>query len=102
VLSNSYLPLPALGTLYYGAYKAVRQDHVLTQIHDLLRVVILLTPTHTTAKYDGQIKAELAGAGTPIPQNDIWIAALAKEYQWPLATRDRHFKQVQGLVTLDS
>jgi tRNA(fMet)-specific endonuclease VapC len=101
MLSNLYLPLTALGELYYGAYKAVRHDHVLTQIHDLLRVVILLTPTHTTAKYYGQIKAELAGAGTPIPQNDIWIAALAKKYQLPLATRDRHFKQVRGLVTLD-
>jgi tRNA(fMet)-specific endonuclease VapC len=101
MLSNLYLPLTALGELYYGAYKAVRHDHVLTEIHDLLRVVILLTPTHTTAKYYGQIKAELAGAGTPIPQNDIWIAALAKKYQLPLATRDRHFKQVQGLVTLD-
>lgn len=101
LLSNLYLPLTALGELYYGAYKAVRQDHVLSQIHNLLRVLILLTPTDTTAKYYGQIKAELAGAGTPIPQNDIWIAALAKEYQLPLATRDRHFKRVQGLVTLD-
>ena len=101
VLSNLYLPLTALGELYHGAYKSVRQDHVLTQLHDLLSVVILLTPTDATAKYYGQIKAELAGAGTPIPQNDIWIAALAKEYQLPLATRDRHFKQVQGLITLD-
>ena len=51
VLSNLYLPLTALGELDCGAYKAVRHDHVLTQIHDLLRVVILLTPTGTTAKY---------------------------------------------------
>ena len=101
VLPNLYLPLTALGELDCGAYKAVRHDHVLTQIHDLLRVVILLTPTGTTAKCYGQIKAELAVAGTPIPQNDIWIAALAKEYQLPLATRDQHFKQVQGLIVLD-
>jgi tRNA(fMet)-specific endonuclease VapC len=74
VLSNVYLPLTARGALCYGAYKAIRQDHVLTQIHDLLRVIIPLTPTHTTAKYYGQIKAELAIAGTPIPQNDIWLA----------------------------
>jgi tRNA(fMet)-specific endonuclease VapC len=94
-------PLTALGELYYGAYKAVRHDHVLTQIHDLLSVVILLTPTDATAKYYGQIKAELAIAGTPIPQNDIWTAALAKEYELPLATRDQHFKQVQGLITSD-
>ena len=101
MLSNLYLPLTALGEVYYGAYKAVRHDHVLTQIHDLLRVVILLTPTDTTAKYYGQIKAGFAAAGTPIPQNDIWIAALAKEYQLPLTTRDQHFKQVQGLIVLD-
>jgi len=49
----------------------------------------------------GQIKAELAQAGTPIPDNDIWIAALTREYQLPLVTRDQHFNLVSGMQTLD-
>jgi predicted nucleic acid-binding protein len=54
VLSNVYLPLTALRELYYGAYKAVRQDHVLAQIHDLLRWLFcsrrLIPRRNTTAR----------------------------------------------------
>jgi predicted nucleic acid-binding protein len=38
--------------------------------------------------------------GTPIPTNDIWIAALAMQHGLPLYTRDAHFSSVAGLVTL--
>jgi tRNA(fMet)-specific endonuclease VapC len=53
-----------------------------------------------TVEQYGQIKAEIAEAGTPIPDNDIWIAALAREYELPLVTRDQHFDIVPGLKTL--
>ena len=61
---------------------------------------MVLLPDELTAEVYGQIKAELAQAGTPIPDNDLWIAALAREYQLPLATKDRHFALVPGLSTL--
>jgi predicted nucleic acid-binding protein len=44
---------------------------------------------------------ELAQAGTPIPENDVWIAAHAMEHGLPLATRDEHFHRVAGLIVLD-
>jgi predicted nucleic acid-binding protein len=59
-----------------------------------------LLPTAATADHYGQIRAALAKAGTPIPENDIWIAALAKEFQLPLAARDRHFDLIAGLQVL--
>ena len=92
-----YLPLTALGELYYGAYRSKNPARGLAQIQEFLKAVVVLSPAETTADAYGQIKAALAQAGTPIPQNDIWIAALAKEYQLPLAARDDHFKLVQGL-----
>ncbi|MCE0497756.1 MAG: hypothetical protein LV481_07410 [Methylacidiphilales bacterium] len=49
----------------------------------------------------GRIKAELARAGTPIPENDVWIAAQAIEQGLPLATCDAHFGRINRLVVLD-
>jgi tRNA(fMet)-specific endonuclease VapC len=83
--------------LYYGAYRSKNPSKGLAQIQEFLKAVVVLSPAETTADAYGQIKAALAQAGTPIPQNDIWIAALAKEYQLPLAARDDHFKLVPGL-----
>ncbi len=95
-----YLPLTALGELYYGAYRSKNPPKGLAQIREFLKAVVILHPGETTADNYGQIKAALAQAGTPVPQNDIWIAALATEYQLPLAARDDHFKSVSGLNLL--
>lgn len=95
-----YLPLTALGELYYGAYRSQNAAKSLAQVREFLKAVVVLHPAETTAECYGQIKTALAQAGTPIPQNDIWIAALAKEYQLPLAARDDHFKLVPCLNLL--
>jgi tRNA(fMet)-specific endonuclease VapC len=62
--------------------------------------VIVLSPGLATAEHYGRIRATLSNAGTPIPENDIWIAAIAQENQLPVATRDQHFDQVTGLKVL--
>jgi tRNA(fMet)-specific endonuclease VapC len=46
----------------------------------------------------GRIAQQLRRKGRPIPQNDIWIAATALQYDLTLVTRDEHFKQVEGLA----
>ena len=45
----------------------------------------------------GRIAAALRKAGTPIPTNDIWIAAHVFETGAELITFDRHFDSVRGL-----
>ena len=40
---------------------------------------------------------EKVQAGTPIPENDIWIAALALEHQQQVLSNDRHFDLVPGI-----
>ena len=46
----------------------------------------------------GTIKLQLKQLGRPLPQNDIWIAAIAKQHHLTLATRDKHFQVVAGLL----
>ena len=57
----------------------------------------VLMPDHETARYDGEIAAQLARDGSPIPQNDIWIAAIAIQNDLALVTRDNHFNEIEGL-----
>ena len=53
-----------------------------------------------TALIYGKIKADLRRKGTPIPENDIWIAASAIQHRLKLSTRDKHFLEIAGLKTL--
>jgi tRNA(fMet)-specific endonuclease VapC len=95
-----YIPSPALAELYYGAFKSDRQQQHLEQIQRFLAAADVLNPDQDTALHYGRIAANLARKGTPIPQNDIWIAALSIQCRLPLATRDQHFQHVEGLTAL--
>jgi tRNA(fMet)-specific endonuclease VapC len=95
-----YLPQTVLGELYCGAYLSGNPARTLAEIRNFLTAVVVLSPGVATADHYGQIRAALAKAGTPVPENDIWIAALAREYQLPLAARDSHFDLVSGLQVL--
>jgi predicted nucleic acid-binding protein len=50
----------------------------------------------TTVHY-ATVRSLLKAQGTPIPANDCWIAALAKEHRLPVVSRDMHFDWVQGI-----
>ena len=95
-----FLPQQALGELYYGAYRSARPEKHLAQIEQFLAAVDVLTPDKETSVLYGKIATALSLAGTPIPQNDIWIAALAVQTGLPLATCDSHFDHVSGLRVL--
>ena len=58
---------------------------------------ILQVGEETTAHY-ALIRQELKKAGTPIPANDVWIAALARQHDLPILSRDAHFDEVLGLT----
>ena len=95
-----YLPWVVLGELHCGAMRALRSAAQLALIHDFLQTATLLLPDRSTSECYGQVKAELAGMGRLIPDNDIWIAAMARQFDLPLATRDAHVSHVPGLQTL--
>lgn len=95
-----YLPLVALGELEYGARYSSQVEKHLNAIANLLRETMLVYPDRSTATLYGTIKASLRQKGKPIPDNDIWIAAMARQLDIPLVARDSHFSEVDELVVL--
>jgi predicted nucleic acid-binding protein len=93
------LPIIVLGELYYGIYAGNRQEDNLTNLNRFLSVPRLevINIDEITAKIFGEIATELKRVGRPIQQNDMWIAALCKQYSYVLATNDTGFKNITGL-----
>ena len=95
-----YLPLTALGELYLGIERSEQKIKRRHELDELLSLVNVLHPNLQTAQRYAQMKARLLAAGTPIPDNDIWIAALAQQAELPLAARDEHFDFIEGLEVI--
>ena len=91
------LPAVVLGELYYGAQKSARVDQNTRKIDELAAVCIVLPADQETARRYGIAKNRLKLKGKPIPENDIWIAAVALEHELTLVTRDSHFQEVEDL-----
>ena len=60
--------------------------------------VEVLLPARETAEQYARLFVQLKQAGTPVPDNDLWIAALALQHQLTLITRDKHFERVPQLL----
>ena len=58
--------------------------------------VVLGCDTDTARRY-GEIKAGLRLKGNPLPENDIWIAAIALQHGLTMITRDTHFNEIETL-----
>src|SRR5438105_2202461 len=93
------LPVTVLGELYYGfEYGSKRQENVMKLDRFMTGSRVgLLDITAETARIFGEIAAELARIGKPTQQNDIWIAALCKQYRYVLVTADKAFQNIIGL-----
>ncbi|MBV8199065.1 MAG: type II toxin-antitoxin system VapC family toxin [Acidobacteria bacterium] len=88
-----------LGELYYGAARSARRQDNLERLEEFAATCTVLATDAQTARIYGVIKDELRSRGRPIPDNDLWIAASARQHGLVLVTRDNHFKQVDGLQT---
>jgi tRNA(fMet)-specific endonuclease VapC len=95
-----YLPQPALAELYAGAYGSAHPEKNLAIIQRFLNAVDVILPDEKPPQQYGLISAQLHRNGSPIPQNDIWIAAIAMQTRLPLATFDAHFSRVTDLEIL--
>ena len=47
------------------------------------------------------IRGELKRGGRPIPGNDVWIAALARQHSMPVLSREEHFDYVPHVKRID-
>lgn len=96
-INNINIPAIVLGELYYGANKSNQTSKRTLQIEQLEKTVNIIDVTAKTARFYGIIKDKLRAIGKPIPENDIWIAAIAQEHNLILITRDNHFNYVDGI-----
>lgn len=92
-----FIPSIALGEMYFGAHKSHRVEENLARIEEFAAGNMVLPCDMDTAKRYGEIKNRLKIKGQPIPENDIWIAALAQQYSLILVSNDAHFTLIDNL-----
>ncbi|MEW6200389.1 MAG: type II toxin-antitoxin system VapC family toxin [bacterium] len=92
-----FLPIPVAGELIYGALKSKRVEYNLMQNLSFINKTILVPCDFIVAEQYAKIRVHLYTRGTPIPENDIWIAACCLVKDVPLATRDVHFEKITDL-----
>ena len=93
------VPVTVLGELegaFSAGLRAAENRRVLASFLAEPSVTIVPTTTSVARRY-GRIYAQLRRAGTPIPVNDMWIAAAAIDSSGALLTFDGHFNRVDGL-----
>lgn len=91
------IPSIVMGELYYGAHKSSRVKENIAQLDDFASSTVVLGCDTQVARRYGEVKERLRQKGQPIPENDVWIAAIALQHDVTLITRDVHFSEVEGL-----
>ena len=92
-----FLPSIVLGELYFGAFKSAHPDDNAERIDRVAASTAIFYCDGTTALHYGRIKADLRAKGRPIPENDIWIAAIAQQHGLTVVSRDLHFREIENL-----
>ncbi|WP_439696322.1 type II toxin-antitoxin system VapC family toxin [Mucilaginibacter sp. AW1-7] len=93
-----YISSIVLGELYIGINRVVNKPKHLKQLEAFLKLCTVIDVDATTSRLYGEITAALFKKGKPIPSNDIWIAATAKQHNFTLITRDGHFQEVEDMT----
>jgi tRNA(fMet)-specific endonuclease VapC len=93
-----YVPSLVLGELYFGARASAQKDRNLARIDEFAAANAVLVPDVATAREYGVLKVALRAKDRPIPENDMWIAAIAQQHSLTLITRDAHFQEVECLA----
>lgn len=94
------IPVIVLGEYRYGISRSRHRRHYERWLDEYIPGFRVLEIDEPTTLFYSAVRAELKRAGTPIPANDIWIAALCRRHSMPLISRDRHFDAVSGLIRL--
>lgn len=95
-----HLPLIVLAELLAGFAAGTRTQKNRDELRQFMNSprVHLLNPDEKTAHHYADVYAALRNIGAPIPTNDLWIAALARQHRLPLFSFDAHFAAVPGLA----
>jgi tRNA(fMet)-specific endonuclease VapC len=94
-----WIPLFVLGEIKAGFLGVTQQNRNAILLKEFLNrtTVGILNPTRETAEQYARLFVQLKRAGTPVPDNDLWIAAIVLEHDLMLITRDQHFERIPQL-----
>lgn len=95
------VPVIVLGEYRYGIRQSRERQRYEEWLTDSLPSYRILDVDQDTTIYYAALRTELKKAGTPIPSNDVWIAALCRQHALPVVSRDRHFDSVSRLRRID-
>ena len=94
------LPTVVAGELLFGAQNSGRPAKNLELYRTFIHNLPALLLDAMAAEHYAKIRLTLKQKGRPIPDNDMWIAAICRAHDVPLLTFDRHFAEVSGLQVL--
>ena len=95
--ARHHLPTVVIGEYRYGLLRSRQRSQLEELLEALIEQSVVLAVDQTTAEVYSRVRYELRVKGRPIPENDIWIAALARQHLQPVVTRDEHFDKVSEL-----
>lgn len=101
-LSEIAFPFAVVGELRFGALGGRDPQRKLGELDDLISRGTTLAADGATASLYAELRHRLKSAGTPLPENDIWIGAVCIQYGLTLLTLDRHFERIEGLRLADA
>jgi len=96
-LPSICVPVPALAEFRFGVLQSTKRETMEMWVSKALTSAQILTIDEGTTHHYASLRLQLKKSGTPIPMNDLWIAAIARQHQLPIISRDTHFDQVEGI-----
>jgi predicted nucleic acid-binding protein len=90
-----------LGEFEFGILGSSKKATLERWTEAFLERAEVLSPNMQTLTHYAAIRHELKAAGTPVPANDVWIAALVRQHNMPLVSRNRHFDLVDGIDRIE-
>ena len=91
------IPVIVAGEFAFGIAQSRHREEYERSLQRMLDRCTVLDIGIETARHYAAIRLELKAADNPIPANDVWIAALSRQYSMPVMSRDSHFDFVGGL-----
>ena len=95
--SEIAIPVVVVGEFVHGISQSRHREAYERSLQRMLDRCTVLDIGIETARHYAAIRLELRIAGTPIPANDVWIAALSRQHAMPVMSRGSHFDSVGGL-----
>jgi predicted nucleic acid-binding protein len=99
--SKVAIPVIVLGEYRFGIAHSRHLHDYERWLEELIACSVVLEVNEETAICYAALRGQLKEAGTPIPSNDVWIAALCRQHALPLLSRDQHFDFIKGFQRLD-